>query len=163
MLESEHCFLDGAALAIHQFSPPEPVTLERFAPTCQQWIRFDHPVPNLLDRVYLPESRTCFLSIVVTRLLRPSVEVLVVAKGGALPQSSSSTAAVCEIDVKASYLTIFHALHREWFDLDKDTYVLPGLGEQAKEAVKSWCVARMPLGTRCGVVGGACYPDTRQA
>jgi hypothetical protein len=48
---------------------------------------------------------------------------------------------VCEIDVKASYLTIFHALHRERFDLDKDPYALHGLGESAKDVVKSWCVA----------------------
>ena len=35
---------------------------------------------------------------------------------------------VCEIDIRASYLTIFHALYSETFDATKDPYVVLGLG-----------------------------------
>jgi len=48
---------------------------------------------------------------------------------------------VCEIDIRASYLTILHALHKEHLDPDKDPYVLPGLGEDGRDVVKSWFLA----------------------
>jgi hypothetical protein len=47
---------------------------------------------------------------------------------------------VCEIDIRASYLTIFHAWHDAPLDLSKDPYVLPKLGEAARPAVKAWFV-----------------------
>jgi hypothetical protein len=34
---------------------------------------------------------------------------------------------VCEVDIRTSYLTIFHALHKQRMDLSKDPYVLPGV------------------------------------
>jgi hypothetical protein len=47
---------------------------------------------------------------------------------------------VCEIDIRASYVTIYHALHRSELDLANDPYVLPGLGKDARAAVKAWFV-----------------------
>ena len=48
---------------------------------------------------------------------------------------------VVEIDLRASYLTIFHAWHGVQFDPHKDPYVIPGLGEEAREVVKLWVAA----------------------
>jgi hypothetical protein len=48
---------------------------------------------------------------------------------------------VCEIDIRASYLTIYHSWFREQLDLSNDPYVLPGLGAGAREIVKLWFVA----------------------
>jgi hypothetical protein len=48
--------------------------------------------------------------------------------------------AVCEIDIRASYLTIYHAFHRSELNLRKDPYVLPNLGQDARAAVKAWFV-----------------------
>ena len=48
---------------------------------------------------------------------------------------------VCEIDIRASYLTIFHALYGEELDATKDPYVVPGLGEEARDIVKMWITA----------------------
>jgi hypothetical protein len=48
---------------------------------------------------------------------------------------------VCEIDIRASYLSIFHALYGEDFDATDDPYVLPGLGEEARDVVKMWITA----------------------
>ena len=48
---------------------------------------------------------------------------------------------VCEIDIRASYLTIFHALYGEELDATKDPYVVPGLGEEARDIVKIWITA----------------------
>jgi hypothetical protein len=48
---------------------------------------------------------------------------------------------VCEIDIRASYLTILHALHKEHLDTYQDPYVLPGLGEGARDIVKQWFLA----------------------
>jgi hypothetical protein len=45
---------------------------------------------------------------------------------------------VCEIDIRASYLTIFHGWFGEQLDPDKDPYLLPGLGKRAREVVKAW-------------------------
>jgi hypothetical protein len=49
--------------------------------------------------------------------------------------------AVAEIDIRASYLTIFHALHGVPLDLQRDPYQLPGLGTAGRDAVKMWMVA----------------------
>ncbi len=49
--------------------------------------------------------------------------------------------AVAEIDIRASYLTIFHALHGVQLDLEHDPYNLPGLGRVGRDAVKMWMVA----------------------
>jgi hypothetical protein len=50
---------------------------------------------------------------------------------------------VCEIDIRASYLTIFHSWFDEQLDLsiDRDPYSLPGLGQEARGVVKLWFVA----------------------
>ena len=48
---------------------------------------------------------------------------------------------VCEIDIRASYLTIFHALHGEPFDATNDPYDVAGLGPEAREVVKMWVTA----------------------
>ena len=34
---------------------------------------------------------------------------------------------VCEIDIRASYLTIYHSWFDQELDLTRDPYVLPGL------------------------------------
>jgi hypothetical protein len=47
---------------------------------------------------------------------------------------------VCEIDIRASYLTIYHAIHNRKLDLTNDPYVLPKLGQDARPAVKAWFV-----------------------
>jgi hypothetical protein len=48
---------------------------------------------------------------------------------------------VCEIDIRASYLTIYHAHHGAPLDPERDPYVLPGLGTDARDVVKLWFVA----------------------
>ena len=48
---------------------------------------------------------------------------------------------VCEIDIRASYLTIFHAWFDEQLDLSSDPYVLPDLGPEARNIAKLWFVA----------------------
>jgi hypothetical protein len=48
---------------------------------------------------------------------------------------------VVEIDLRASYLTIFHAWHGVQLDLGKDPYVIPGLGAEARDIVKLWVAA----------------------
>jgi hypothetical protein len=52
-----------------------------------------------------------------------------------------SGAPVCEIDIRASYLTIFHALYRKPFDLNSDPYDLPDLGPEGRDVVKMWITA----------------------
>jgi hypothetical protein len=49
--------------------------------------------------------------------------------------------AVAEVDLRASYLTIFHALHGAQLDLNSDPYRLPGFGEAGRDVVKRWMVA----------------------
>jgi hypothetical protein len=49
--------------------------------------------------------------------------------------------AVVEIDLRASYLTIFHAGHGKQLDADTDPYVIPELGEGARDVVKLWVAA----------------------
>jgi hypothetical protein len=48
---------------------------------------------------------------------------------------------VCEIDIRASYLTIFHALHGKPFDTESDPYDIAGLGPEARDVVKMWITA----------------------
>ncbi|MET4717411.1 hypothetical protein ABIF63_001517 [Bradyrhizobium japonicum] len=48
---------------------------------------------------------------------------------------------VVEIDLRASYLTIFHAWHGVQLDKEQDPYVIPGLGEEARDVVKLWVAA----------------------
>jgi hypothetical protein len=48
---------------------------------------------------------------------------------------------VVEIDLRASYLTIFHAWHGAQLDPNKDPYVIPGLGGEARDIVKLWVAA----------------------
>jgi hypothetical protein len=48
---------------------------------------------------------------------------------------------VAEIDISASYLTIFLSLHGIQLDTIKDPYDFPGLGPEQRVAVKSWMVA----------------------
>ena len=46
--------------------------------------------------------------------------------------------AVCEIDIRASFLTIFHARQGQPLNQKSDPYVLPGLGKTARDAVKTF-------------------------
>jgi hypothetical protein len=48
---------------------------------------------------------------------------------------------VCEIDIRASYLTVFHALYDEPFDPTNDPYDVAGLGPEARDVVKMWVTA----------------------
>jgi hypothetical protein len=48
---------------------------------------------------------------------------------------------VCEIDIRASYLTIFHALYDEPFDPTNDPYDVAGLGPETRDVVKMWITA----------------------
>jgi hypothetical protein len=48
---------------------------------------------------------------------------------------------VCEIDIRASYLTIYHAWFDKQLDLSGDPYALPGLSPDARDIVKLWFVA----------------------
>jgi hypothetical protein len=54
--------------------------------------------------------------------------------------------AVAEVDIRASYLTILHALHGEQLDLDRDPYLLASLGKKGRHAVKLWMVATLGSG-----------------
>jgi hypothetical protein len=49
--------------------------------------------------------------------------------------------AVAEIDIRASYLTLFHGWHGKQLDLSSDPYVLPGLGRSGRDVAKLWMVA----------------------
>jgi hypothetical protein len=49
--------------------------------------------------------------------------------------------AVCEIDIRASYLTIYHAWFGAELDLSRDPYDLPGLGPEGRDIAKTWFVA----------------------
>jgi hypothetical protein len=48
---------------------------------------------------------------------------------------------VVEIDLRASYLTIFYAWHGVQLDREKDPYFIPELGEEARDIVKLWVAA----------------------
>jgi hypothetical protein len=47
---------------------------------------------------------------------------------------------VCEVDIAASYLTIFHGWHNLTFDPTGDPYQLHGLHSQARKVVKDWFI-----------------------
>ena len=49
--------------------------------------------------------------------------------------------AVAEIDIRASYLTLFYAWHGQQLDPTSDPYRLPGLGAAGREVAKLWMVA----------------------
>jgi hypothetical protein len=49
--------------------------------------------------------------------------------------------AVAEIDIRASYLTLFYGWHGKQLDLNSDPYLLPGFGRAGRDAVKLWMVA----------------------
>jgi hypothetical protein len=49
--------------------------------------------------------------------------------------------AVCEIDIRASYLTIFHAWFGEQLDPEHDPYDIQGLGIEHRDLVKRWVTA----------------------
>ena len=53
---------------------------------------------------------------------------------------------VAEVDIRASYLTILRALHGAQLNLDRDPYILPGLGKKGRDAVKLWMVATLGSG-----------------
>jgi hypothetical protein len=53
---------------------------------------------------------------------------------------------VAEIDIRASYLTIFLAWHGKQIDRTKDPYVIEGLGKEARKIVKGWFVATFGKG-----------------
>ena len=48
---------------------------------------------------------------------------------------------VVEIDLRASYLTIFHAWHGVQLDREMDPYIIPELGGEARDIVKLWVAA----------------------
>jgi hypothetical protein len=48
---------------------------------------------------------------------------------------------VCEIDIRASYLTIFHAWFGEQLDPERDPYDIQGLGAEHRGLVKRWVTA----------------------
>jgi hypothetical protein len=48
---------------------------------------------------------------------------------------------VCEIDIRASYLTIFHAWFGEQLDPERDPYDIEGLGAEHRDLVKRWVTA----------------------
>lgn len=47
---------------------------------------------------------------------------------------------VCELDFRASYLSIFHALHGVQLSLSTDPYKAAGLSDSARDAAKWWVV-----------------------
>jgi hypothetical protein len=51
--------------------------------------------------------------------------------------------AVCELDVRASYMTILHAQRGQPLDPANDPYELPGLGEAGRDVVKSFIAMTM--------------------
>jgi hypothetical protein len=48
---------------------------------------------------------------------------------------------VCEIDIRASYLTIFHAWLGEQLDPERDPYDIEGLGAEHRDLAKRWVTA----------------------
>ena len=52
---------------------------------------------------------------------------------------------VAEVDVRASFITILHAMHKQNFD--GDPYVVPGLGDEGRQAVKMFVAASIGSGT----------------
>jgi hypothetical protein len=56
--------------------------------------------------------------------------------------------AVCEIDIRASYLTIFHSWFGKQLDLSRDPYDFLGSGTEARKIAKGWFVAAFGSGDR---------------
>lgn len=54
---------------------------------------------------------------------------------------------VVEVDIRASYLTILYAFHRQNFDGERDPYLIPGLGAEARSAVKMFVAATIGNGS----------------
>jgi hypothetical protein len=83
----------------------------------------DHPAFqwNLGGRLY-SEGRDSYQHM-------PGPERLEMTMGGA---------PVCELDIRASYITIFHAQRGRPLDTARDPYDLPGLGEAGRDVVKSF-------------------------
>jgi pimeloyl-ACP methyl ester carboxylesterase len=48
---------------------------------------------------------------------------------------------VAEIDIRASYLTLFYGWFGRQLDFNSDPYLLPGFGKAGRDAVKLWMVA----------------------
>jgi hypothetical protein len=48
---------------------------------------------------------------------------------------------VAEIDIRASYLSIFLSIHGIQLETTTDPYELPGFGDEHRTAVKQWMVA----------------------
>jgi hypothetical protein len=48
---------------------------------------------------------------------------------------------ICEIDIRASYLTVYHAHFGMPLDAKRDPYELPGLPAEARDVIKLWFVA----------------------
>jgi hypothetical protein len=48
---------------------------------------------------------------------------------------------ICEIDIRASYLTIYHAHFGMPLEAERDPYELPGLPAEARDVIKLWFVA----------------------
>ena len=48
---------------------------------------------------------------------------------------------VCEIDIRASYLTIFHTWFGERLDPERDPYDVDGIGSENRDLVKMWVTA----------------------
>jgi hypothetical protein len=53
---------------------------------------------------------------------------------------------VAEVDIRASFLTIFHAWHGVQLDPEKDPYELQALGNASRDVVKLWMVATFGAG-----------------
>src|ERR1700680_4338422 len=49
--------------------------------------------------------------------------------------------AVAEINIRASYLTLFYGWFGRQLDFNSDPYLLPGFGKAGRDAVKLWMVA----------------------
>ena len=62
-------------------------------------------------------------------------------KGTQRRKMTINGAPVVEIDIRASYLTIFHAWHGVQLDREADPYAIRGLGKIGRDAVKLWMVA----------------------
>lgn len=52
--------------------------------------------------------------------------------------------AIVEVDVRASFVTILYAMHK--LDFDGDPYVVPGLGDEGRQAVKMFVAASLGNG-----------------
>lgn len=53
---------------------------------------------------------------------------------------------VAEVDIRASFLTIFHAWHGVQLDPEKDPYEMQNLGKATRDVVKLWMVATFGAG-----------------